>query len=77
MIIPEVDEDMEKLELSNIASRNGEWHKNIRNGFPVPYKLNFYIYSVIQEFYTQYCPEAMETWPQRDLIQEYLEELYS
>lgn len=50
--MPQIDKDTEKLELSNIASRNGEWHKNVRKSFSVSYKINFYTYSMTQEFQT-------------------------
>lgn len=66
--MPEVGKDTEKLELSHIASRNEEWHKNVRKSFSVSYKIYFYIYSMTREFPTQYFPPKNENiWPQRDL----------
>lgn len=41
MIKPEVDKNTEKLELSNIASRNGEWHKNVKKVFQFLMKFTF------------------------------------
>lgn len=66
MIMPEVDRNMKKLELSHIASRNGEWHKNVRKSFLVSYKIYFYIYSMTREFPTQYFPLKMKTYDHKE-----------
>lgn len=67
MIMPEVGKDTEKLELSHIASRNEEWHKNVRKSFSVSYKIYFYIYSMTWEFPTQYFPKKMKTYDHKEI----------
>lgn len=68
---------MEKLELSNIANRNGKWYINVGNSFSLSYQINFYIYLMTWEFHTQYFPKGMKNRTTKRFVQEYSEKLYS